>query len=216
MTAVLFDLDGVLIDSWEAVAASFLAASAELGVDGAARLDEFRAMMGMPLEQIVARFGFPASFPACFRGHARAHDHAARPFPGVAAMLRTIRQSAVKIGVVTGKDRPRSISLLQATGLAELIDGVVTASDAPGKPQPDGLWLCERQLGAGAALAYIGDTAIDLQAARNANRTAVLALWGGGPCIQDHAGATEIASPDDFVRLMQVLARAPRRRALAP
>ncbi|KIZ38835.1 MULTISPECIES: HAD-IA family hydrolase [Rhodopseudomonas] len=211
MSAILFDLDGVLIDSWEAVESAFLAASTELSVDGAARLGDFRARMGMPLEAIVDQFGFPQAFPACFRHHARAHDHKTRAFPGVAAMLHAIRQSA-RIGVVTGKDRPRTLMLLESTGLARYVDAVVSASDAPGKPRPEGLWLCEQRLGA-AALAFIGDTAIDLLAAHNAGRTAVLASWGGGPPVSARPGVIEIAAPGDVVALLRALDGEPQRQA---
>ncbi|MGP9811487.1 HAD family hydrolase [Rhodopseudomonas sp. NSM] len=211
MTAVLFDLDGVLIDSWQAVEAAFLAAAADHALDGRARLGDFRARMGMPLEAIVAEFGFPAGFPAAFRAAARNHDHKARAFPGVAAMLQGIRNDAIKIGVVTGKDRPRTLSILAATGLIDLIDAVVTADDAPGKPAPDGLWLCERRLGAGPALAFVGDTAIDLAAARNAGRPAMLAHWGGGPQVADRAGVIEVATPGDVGELIAAMAQGARR-----
>ncbi|ABD06771.1 HAD-superfamily hydrolase [Rhodopseudomonas palustris HaA2] len=211
MTAVLFDLDGVLIDSWQAVEAAFLAAAADHALDGRARLSDFRARMGMPLEAIVAEFGFPSGFPAAFRAAARLHDPKARAFPGVVAMLQHIRSAGLKLGVVTGKDRPRTLSILAATGLIELVDAVVTADDAPGKPAPDGLWLCERRLGAGAALAFVGDTAIDLAAARNAGRIAMLAHWGGGPQVTDRAGVIEVATPGEVTDLVVALAQEARR-----
>ena len=207
MTAILVDLDGVLIDSWELVEQSFLSAAAEFNLDGNARVGDFRARMGMPLETIVAEFAFPVDFSRQFRKAARLRDHLVRPFQGVPAMLEQLREFGLLIGVVTGKDRPRSLTIMEATGLVKHVDAIVTASDAPGKPQPDGLWLCERLLGAGPSLAYIGDTTVDLQAARNAGRTPILATWGGLRSEHDQRGVIQVAHPCDIMAVMGALAR---------
>ncbi|MBR0865892.1 HAD-IA family hydrolase [Bradyrhizobium diazoefficiens] len=214
MTAILVDLDGVLIDSWEVVEQSFLSAAAELNLDGQARLGDFRARMGMPLETIVAEFAFPADFSLHFRKAARLRDHLVRPFQGVPAMLGHMREFGLLIGVVTGKDRLRALTILETTGLVKHIDGIVTASDAPGKPQPDGLWLCEQLLGSGPSLAYIGDTTVDLQAARNAGRTPMLATWGGLRSEHEERGVIQVTHPDEVMAVIGALAGPPKRGAL--
>lgn len=213
MSALLFDLDGVLIDSWQAVSASFLEAAELCELDGRVRLDDFRARMGMPLQAIAAEFGYPDYFSAAFRAAALSRDHLVCAFPGVGAMLRTLRARGFAIGVVTGKDRPRTLKILQATGVAPLVDVVVTANDAPGKPAPDGLWLCERTLGRGPALAFVGDTEIDLAAARRAGRIALLAIWGGSPCTTMPPGVIEVSTPAEMLDVAEMLARSCAREA---
>ncbi|MBV8751767.1 MAG: HAD family hydrolase [Hyphomicrobiales bacterium] len=205
MRAVLLDLDGVLVDSWDAVTPAFLGAASQFGLDGRAHLADFRARMGMPLETIVAEFGFPSDFPQVFRAIARAHDPHVRPFEGIPAMLHRLRAMSLRIGVVTGKDRPRALGILETTRLAGLVDAVVTATDAPGKPKPDGLWLCENLLGSGPSLAFVGDTDVDLQAAENAQRLPILATWGGFPLPAPRPEMVSIARPEDVVALMREL-----------
>ncbi|MFN3656722.1 MAG: HAD family hydrolase [Pseudolabrys sp.] len=213
MSAILLDLDGVLIDSWRQVEQSLLAAAEEIGFDCMAGLPGFRARMGMPLETIVAELGWPVQIVERFRRAARLRDRHVRPFEGVPAMLVCLRAFGLRIGVVTGKDRPRTLAILQTAGLARLVDSVITADDAPGKPRPDGLWECERRLGAGSALAYIGDTAVDVAAAENAGRLPVLATWGGGPRLPSRAELIELADPAEAVALVADLVRPPIRRA---
>jgi len=213
MSAILLDLDGVLIDSWQQVEQSLLAAAQEIGFDCRADLPGFRARMGMPLESIVIELGWPAELAQSFRRAARARDRHVRPFEGVVDMLGALRALDLRIGVVTGKDRPRTLGILETAGLAGLIDSVVTADDAPGKPQPDGLWECERRLGGGAALAFIGDTAIDIAAAENAGRLPVLATWGGGPHLPGRPDLIELSDPAEAVTLLADLLQPPMRRA---
>jgi phosphoglycolate phosphatase-like HAD superfamily hydrolase len=213
MTSILLDLDGVLVDSWKLVEQSLLAAAEELNLDCRGRLGDFRARMGMPLELILDELGLPAEFAFNFRKAARLRDGRIRPFEGISAMLGHMRDAGLRIGVVTGKDRPRTISILETSGLAPLVDAVVTASDAPGKPQPDGLWLCERLLGNEPALAFVGDTVIDMQAAENAGRTPVLAIWGGEPPSTRRPGWIEVLDPRGIMTVIDALKRQPMRRA---
>jgi len=168
--------------------------------------------MGMPLETILAELGLPAGLALGFRKAARLRDGEVRPFAGVPAMLAGLRALGLRIGVVTGEDRPRTLSILETSGLARLIDAVVTASDAAGKPRPDGLWLCERLLGAGPALAFIGDTAVDLQAAERAGRTPLLASWGGGPRVAVRPGVLELRDPQAALAAVAALVPQPLRR----
>jgi phosphoglycolate phosphatase-like HAD superfamily hydrolase len=212
MTVILLDLDGVLIDSWSMVEEALLAAAAEVDVDCRASLDAFRVRMGMPLESILRELGLPSAMAPCFRKAARLRDARVRPFAGVPAMLGSLRALGLRIGVVTGKDRPRTLSILQTSGLAPLIDATVTASDAAGKPRPDGLWYCERLLGGGPALAFVGDTAVDVEAAENAGRTPLLATWGGGPPLVGRPGLRELPDPEAALVAIAAMARAARHR----
>jgi phosphoglycolate phosphatase-like HAD superfamily hydrolase len=207
MRAILLDLDGVLIDSWQVVEQSVVAAAAELDLNCQERLADFRARMGMPLEDIAAELAFPAEFVVRFRNAARLRDGQVRPFDGVVPMLAHMRDFGLRIGVVTGKYRPRTLSILETAGLAKFVDAVVTADDAPGKPRPDGLWLCERLLGTGPALGFVGDTAIDVQAAENAARMSILATWGSGPSLPSRTGVIEVVNPSDVMGVIAALAQ---------
>lgn len=177
--AVIFDLDGVLVDSWVARRA-LAAALAEVGFTGEVPLAGFRVRLGKPLPVILGELGLPGSAAAAFDRHALAMTEAVTAFPGVAALLLRLRRAEVAVGVVTGKARTRSLAVLEHTRLAGAIDALVTPDDAPGKPDPAALRHCLVALGADEALFFVGDTAVDRQTARAAAVPAALAAWGPG------------------------------------
>lgn len=176
---LLFDLDGVLVDSWDVARSAFVAACADMSRDGAALVDGFRDRLGRPIEDISRQLGLPANFGETFRAHARRLDHLAVPLDGVADLLASLRGAGCAIGVVTGKDRARSLSVLANVGLIAHVDALVSGDEGPGKPAPDPLLLCLDRLGAPVCRGFIGDTATDMEAARRAGVLAILALWGG-------------------------------------
>ena len=179
MRAVMFDLDGVLIDSWHVAEGAFLETSAMLGFDGPSRIEAFRQRLGMPIGCIGTELDLPEGFAAAFIAAARRLDHRAAPFDGVATLLSTLKADGWRIGVVTGKDAARAGDILDRTGLGGYVDALVGGDTAPrGKPNPDPLWMCEAMLATDGAEGYVGDTAIDGEAARRAGRTFFHAVWG--------------------------------------
>jgi HAD superfamily hydrolase (TIGR01509 family) len=180
--AVLFDLDGTLADSEHIAAAALAAAFAQAGLRGDPPLEQFRAMSGMALEEILARLGLPAELAGPFRAAARGMIGRTRLFPGALALLRTLHARRVGIGVITGKDRPRTLATLDHLKIADLVDGLVTPDDPPApKPSPEGVWWLCRRLGVAARQAVLaGDSAADLRAGRDAGVRTVACLWGTG------------------------------------
>lgn len=176
---LLFDLDGVLIDSWDVARSAFVGACAEIGRDGEELVSGFRDRLGRPIEDIARQLDLPAGFGETFRTHARRLDHLAVPLDGVAELLAGLRSLGCLIGVVTGKDRARSLSVLASCGLLAHVDALVAGDEGPGKPAPDPLLLCLDRLGAPLCHGFVGDTATDMEAARQARVPAILALWGG-------------------------------------
>ena len=209
MPSIVFDLDGVLIDSWVVAEASFLAAARQLGCN-LGLIEAFRAHAGRRLESICTDLLLPSEFPAQYRQQARQIDHLARPFAGVETMLDALRYRTFDLGVLTGKDRERTLRILADTRLDRFFDAVVTPDDAPGKPQPEGLWLCETQIGDGPCLGFVGDSPADMEAARRAGRPGVLALWGRRePGIRPDADLV-LAEPSEVLAWTPAAERAPR------
>lgn len=180
--AVLFDLDGTLADSGQVTAAALGAVWAQAKAGGEPPLEEFLALSGLPLEDILGRLGISPRLAAVFRAEAIGRAGQVRLFRGALDLLRQLRDSGVKIGIITGKDLDRAVQVLEHLGIAGLVDELVTPDHDPEpKPSPQGVWwLCQR-LGAQASRTLlVGDSAADLCAGRDAGVRTVACLWGAG------------------------------------
>jgi len=179
--AVLFDLDGTLVDSFALIAASFAHAVREvLGRDPTEA--ELYHRWGAPLRaraEAVAP-GRAAELARAYERYYDAHQDQVAVFPGVPEMLQALREHEVRLGVVTSKRRHRAVRTLEAVGLADLFDCVVAEEDAiRPKPAPDPVRGALRALGVSPQGAWmVGDAPFDVLAARSAGVRSVAALWG--------------------------------------
>ncbi len=176
-TAILFDWDNTLIDGWAAIEAGLNAAFAAFGKPAWTR------------EQVLGnvRKSLRDSFPEHF-GHEweRARDifyeavHAThldviRPLPASLPMLDSLAH--LPLGVVSNKQGPLLRKEAAHLGWADRFRVLVGAGDAVAdKPSGAPLHLALGRMGlrAGPHIWYVGDTAIDMQAARAAGCRAVL------------------------------------------
>jgi HAD superfamily hydrolase (TIGR01549 family) len=182
LAAVIWDMDGTLFDSSSVVPGAFIAALRESGT-GEISAEQVIAAYGLgPPAAMLAHFlGRPATDAEVDRYH-RELEAAARAtalYPGIVDVLEAI-QPAVKLGVFTGASHRAAGILLAATGLSQFFDEVVGGDEVShAKPAPDGvLEACRRLHVHPTESAYVGDAAVDLEAARRAGVLAVGAAWG--------------------------------------
>jgi phosphoglycolate phosphatase/AHBA synthesis associated protein len=185
LEAVVFDMDGTLIDSSRVVPAAFIATIEELGGSTLDR-DEVIAsyVLGPPatiMEHFLGRSVEPSEID---RYHARLRAETERrgvqPYPGIPEALEALARS-VALGVFTNADLGNVDVLLGAAGLRDRFAVVVGADEvAPNfKPAADGLLLaCERLEVPAACTAYVGDSPQDGETAHHAGALAVAARWG--------------------------------------
>ncbi|MDT8344365.1 MAG: phosphoglycolate phosphatase [Thermohalobaculum sp.] len=175
--AVVFDLDGTLVDSAPDIHA---AANVMLAALGRAPLDLGRvtSFVGNGVAKLVERCldatgGADAALGAHAFGIFREAYHAApasltRPYPGVEAALDALAGAGCRLGLCTNKPEGPTRQVLDALGLARHFGAVVGGDTlAVMKPDPAPLRLCLDRLGAGPAL-YVGDSETDAATARAA------------------------------------------------
>ncbi len=195
--AILWDWDNTLVDGWAAIAAGLNAAFAAFGLPQWT-LAEVKARVRRSLRE-----SFPEIFGAewerardIFYAEVRArHLAVLAPMPGAEAAIRAAAAIAVPQGVVSNKQGPLLRAEAAHLGWAPLFRALVGAGDAAAdKPDPAPLRMALAACGgAGSdpgAVWYVGDTALDMQAARAAGCAAV--LLGSA----EHDGGVGNAAPD--------------------
>lgn len=178
MKAILFDWDGTLIDTTEAVYAANVEVMKSLGLAPLTRelyglhyspnWRRMYAALGVPEEQVE---GAAQVWHSVYRGHE------AGLLPGALESLERLVSAGIPIGVVTAGDRRVVSAQLARLGVDELLGAVVYGDDAPEqKPHPAPLRRAIAALGhAGSPerTAYLGDTLDDVRMARAAGARAV-------------------------------------------
>lgn len=181
-SAVLFDLDGTLIDTYRLYLACYRRAL-EPHLSYAPEDAEIAARHPTSERRFLAEWLGEQAGEACHAEVRRLYARDFRgswegPYEGVREMLAALRSAGLPLGIVTGKGREawevtREIADLGAFAVVVTDDDVHAA-----KPDPAGLLAAADTLGIRAAQAvYVGDSGADLEAGRAAGMRAGAALW---------------------------------------
>jgi pyrophosphatase PpaX len=181
--AVLFDLDGTLVDT-----VPFILEAVRQAFEGYGTCPtdaEWIAGIGTPLRAQLASFARrPEDVEPLFdryRGYWLAHhDERTRPFPGAVETVAALAAAGHPVGVVTAKIEQGAYRTLRHAGLLPHVGAVVGAdSCANAKPHPEPVLLALARLGGEPARALlVGDSPHDIAAAKAAGALAAAALWG--------------------------------------
>lgn len=212
--AVIFDLDGTLIDTAADLAAAMnhtLAAAGRPRVP----LDRVRRLIGDGAKAMLRR-GFleaGAAAPdeseldahvAVFIDYYRANIAAAsRPFPGVIEVIEGFACDGATAVICTNKREALARALIDELGLTALFAGIVGGDTAGvAKPDPRPVKTCLNLAGASKAV-FIGDSDTDILAATNSGIPCLVAEFGYGPLtLKQRAFASFAAYPEtpDLIR----------------
>ena len=184
--AVLFDLDGTLLDTLPGLTAAVNAVLRKHG-EPERTVDEVRRFVGNGVRKLIARAAaggeerpdyeeILADYRAYYDEHAA---EGTKPYPGIPELVASLRARGVKLGVVTNKDEGVSRALMETffPGAFEVVRGG-NAGRAP-KPDPATPRAALEALGVAPSEAlYVGDTGVDAETARGAGIPLRLCSWG--------------------------------------
>ncbi len=188
MRALIFDLDGTLVDTVYAhvLAWQFTLAEAGMPLDGW-RIHRRIGMSGGLFTRALAREVGHSITPEQRRFLQDRHGElfrsllpVRRPLPGAVAMLRRLREAGVPHGIATSGRRPDIDASLAALDLPPETVVIDRLAVTHAKPAPDLFLACQQKLGVSVDECYVvGDAVWDLLAARRAHMLGIGLLTGG-------------------------------------
>ena len=213
--AVLFDLDGTLIDSAPDLGAAADKMRTDRGLPSLPLMDYrpmagagARGMLGVAFGMATDHADFEAFKHEFFKNYEACMTERTYAFDGVADLIAQLNQAGLKWGVVTNKSERFALPLTRAMPLFNTAQTIVGGDTTPhAKPHPAPLLEAARQIGVSPEKClYVGDDERDIIAGRAAGMPTVAAAYGylGKTPGTDHwkADAT-ITTPAQLLQLLK-------------
>jgi len=205
-TAIVWDLDGTLVDSAPDLATALNNVLDKRGFFTHS-IEVVRTMIGNGVPKLVER-GFnavgirpePAQLDELVTMFQKEYRACAidqtRPYPGVVETLQEIREMNIPMGVCTNKPEAFTRQILEGLGLATYFSSVVGGdTTSTRKPDPQPVLTCLRGLATEPALSLmIGDSVHDVHAAHAAGVTVGVVPWGYRSAPVEELGADFVLS----------------------
>lgn len=211
----IFDLDGTLLDTVADLAASVNHALRAFSLPQRT-VDDVRRFVGNGVRKLIERsIDGGATHPlyesvfASFKEHYLQHGTSlTRPYDGIIDMLRRLRRRGKAVAVVSNKYDEATKRLCRHY-FGDLIDIAIGEREGvKRKPSPDTIVEVLRHYGKSddeirlgqCRAVYIGDTDVDLEAARNSRLPCISVLWGfrDKAFLAEHGAAVFAATPTDI------------------
>ena len=216
INAVLFDLDGTLIDSAPDLGAAADKMRTDRGMPSLPLADYrpmagagARGMLGVAFNIAPGHADFEMLKEEFFKNYEACMTERTYAFEGVANLIAQLDQAGLKWGVVTNKSERFALPLIRAMPLFNTVQTVVGGDTTPhAKPHPAPLLEAARQIGVPPERClYVGDDERDIIAGRAAAMPTVAAAYGYLGAMSDtahwNADAT-IATPAALLSLLQL------------
>lgn len=209
--AVLFDLDGTLLNTLEDIADSMNRALFENGFPEHP-LEAYRYFVGDGVKTLTKRAtGFkedlvPIVQKAYQSYYAAGCRNKTRPYEGVAKMLAGLVQRGLKLCVFSNKPHQDTLNVMAYYFPDMRFDAIRGQKEnVPVKPDPTGAIEITRELGIPPEdFLYVGDTGVDMACANAAGMIPVGALWGFRPReeLMEHHARHMIEKPEELLCLL--------------
>ena len=184
--AVLYDMDGTVLDTLEDMADSVNESLSRFGLPPVT-LDKVRRSVGNGARKLIFRVVPEGTDPALteqvlafYKPWYDAHcNEKTRPYAGVPELMARLRDRGIAQAIISNKPDPAVQELARAffPGLLETAVGESAAVRT--KPNPDAILAAVKQMGVPLEqCVYVGDSEVDVEAARNAGLDCISVSWG--------------------------------------
>lgn len=203
--AILFDLDGTLLDTMKLITSSYRTTIFHFTGKWVEEAD-IAKLVGTSVHHILQSFGVtPSEETIGFykSTYVQQHDQLVRLFPGVAEAVTALQAAPVKLAIVTSKIKGLAVLGLEAFSLATAFRELVAMEDSERhKPHPDPVLVACERLGVSerSRVLMVGDSPFDLQCAQRAGVKTAVVTWSDFPL-----DVLLAERPDYVIRDMQEL-----------
>ena len=210
--AVIFDLDGTLLDTLEDLADSVNYVLKEAGYP-VRTLEEIRAFVGNGIRKLIER-SVPEgtsldsidhvhqNFIAYYREHCMEKT---KPYDGIMEMLHALQNAGCKIAVVSNK-ADYAVQILCDKYFNNIFDAALGEQiGTPKKPAPDAVFKVLNTLNVSPSESvYIGDSDVDLLTARNSDMDEIIVDWGfrDREYLKEQGAKVLVSTSDELLNLI--------------
>lgn len=196
--AVIFDLDGTVINTDRLIIESFRHVFALHKPGYVLSMNELHSFLGPSLKDSFSRYFNPEMVERCIEDY-RSFNHTnhgvhVTMYPGVVETLASLQAKGYPMAIVTTKKQETAHLGLDLFGLRQYFDLVIGIDQVQaGKPDPEGINLVLNRFNLSKAI-YVGDNDTDIMAAKNAKVSSVGVKWS-----PKGYGHLEILNPDYLI-----------------
>lgn len=185
----IFDLDGTLIDTEQAILKTWQQTLNEYGYTYS--IDEIRCVLGVTTEIGLKKLGvivdtdYTAKWQVNYSKHAKETGY----FEGTKEMLLHLKEKGCSVGAVSSRSKKEYADFFSGFGFETIFNKVILEEDtAQHKPEPEPLYKYMELVGASKTeCIYIGDMPSDIQCANNAGIVSGLVTWNGAGVVCEEA-----------------------------
>lgn len=180
---IVFDFDGVIINSTEIQRYAFLESYRLIVGEGTPSFEEFLSYSGDSLDNIFLKMKLPLEMIEPYRRISRERVWAIKVYDGMKDLLELLKKKGYECAICTGKDRLRTLEILDKLKLSKYFKTVACSDDVKNpKPHPDSLNMAINNLGVRRDnVVMIGDAKNDILCAKRAGVKVIAVTWGEVP-----------------------------------
>ena len=199
--AVIFDLDGTLLDTLEDLANAVNAAliHAEMPVHS---IDDVRMFVGNGVKKLMERAIPGGEHNPEFDS---TYQYFREYYPGIWELLGDLKKRGIKIAIVSNKMDP-AVKILNNDYFSGMMDAALGESEAvPKKPAPDMVLKAMEELGVTKDEAvYVGDSDVDIKTAENCGLPCISVTWGfrNTEFLLEHGATHLVNTPAEILKLV--------------